>query len=221
MAIPLGRRTVAICAVAIALAAAIGYWAYGAHQKRAFDGAVIALLDETASRLEEGLEAGSAGELAQFEARAQAADASLQALRRLDARANRALGDAADEYLLSARETLRRQAERRRLQLALAESAQALRRHMRSDNRTGAWVEQAVNAKERVNRDYRGYRLSTEALDALLRDLPASQRKIAPWIEARRLLTEERLTKARERIKRESTAATAEFGQLERLRAGR
>ena len=211
------QQATAIGAAALVVLAVLGYWGYGAHQKRALEGRIVALLAEPAARLQRVLD-GDAGDV---EAHAAAAEASLKALRELDTRANRALGDAADEYLVTTREIFRRHADRLRLKRALDESSAELRRHMRSDNRTGAWVKQAVATRERVSRDHRGYQIAAEALEGLLLGLPATQRKVAPWLDAQRLVSPERLEAAAARVKADAAASAKAFRQLDLLRAAR
>lgn len=174
----------AIAVAALVVAAGLGYWAYSAHQKRALHKAVVALVQDANQRLRDALGAESAPPSAdtvkKLDEHASAVDARLQELKRIDASLNLALADAADSYLVTAREILRRQTASHRGRLLLADSLPALREHMRADNRTGSWVQEAVKAKERVEKDFREYRVAAEQLGKLLESFPRDQAKIAP-----------------------------------------
>ncbi|HEX9687378.1 MAG TPA: hypothetical protein VGA25_16170, partial [Burkholderiales bacterium] len=150
-----------IAVVLLVAAAALGYWTYGAHKKNESGKTGMALAQETAKHLQEALstEPGRASTeteqaIADY---AAAAGRNLEALKRLDAAGNQALVDALDDTLLTSREILARQAAAYRFRRQFLASSQALRDHMRADNRTGAWVREAVQAKDRVEKDYRDY----------------------------------------------------------------
>jgi hypothetical protein len=171
-----------IIAVATIVAAGLGYWGYGAHKKRELNQTAVAALADASARMREALsiEAAPIADRAQntqkLEEHAAAMDRYLKGLQSLDTSRNRALADAADHYLFSVREILKKQVDSQRHRLLLADSLQALREHMRADNRTAAWVQQAVKAKERVNKDYRGYARAAEVLGQFIETFPGSRR---------------------------------------------
>ena len=86
---------------------------------------------------------------------------------------------------------------------------------MRADNRTGAWVGEAVQRKERVEKDYRDYASATEALDKLLESLPASAAKLAARSQAAPLVDANLVAEAR---KRTSAALQQATGEMEKIR---
>jgi len=221
------NRTI-VMAVATVVAVGLGYWGYGAHKVRELNQAAVAALADTNARLREALslETGLApAERAQvvnkLDDHVAAVDRHLSKLRGLDAARNRALADAADYFLLSARELLKKQADSQRHRLLLADSAQALREHMRADNHTGAWVQQAVTAKARVNKDYRGYSLATEVLGAMLETFSAAQKRIVPYIEASALIADDLIAGARTRVAEDAVRTAAEMEKMQRLGASR
>jgi hypothetical protein len=135
------NRKALIIAVAIAVAAGLG-WMLKQHVDRS---AVFALVKDTGTRLKEALaiEAGAraaAGPQAtqKLDGHAAAAEKNRAALKRLDAAGRQALMDAADDYLLTGQEILRRQAAAHRTRQLLAESLQALRGHFRADRGAGS-----------------------------------------------------------------------------------
>jgi hypothetical protein len=92
---------------------------------------------------------------------------------------------------------------------------------MRADNHTSAWVQQAVKAKERVNKDYRGYSLATEVLGTMLETFSAAQKRIVPYIEASALIADDLIAGARTRVAEDAVRMAAEMEKMQRLGASR
>jgi hypothetical protein len=88
---------------------------------------------------------------------------------------------------------------------------------MRADNHTSAWVQQAVKAKERTNKDFRGYARAAEALDRFLETFPASQARIVPYVAASALIANELTEKARHGVLASAKQAAAEVEKMDRL----
>lgn len=222
MAAGFSTRTIAIVVVVAVVAAGFGYWGYRAHKQRETDKAIMALVTDTSVRMRDALGIATAPPTAdrtrfvkKLEEHAVTSERNYQLLKRIDSRSNLVLTDAADDYLLTVREILKRQFETHRYRLLLAESSAALRNHMRADNRTGAWVQDAVKAKERVNKEYRGYNLAASALEKLLDSFAASQQKIAPYVAPALLIPDAQAADARRRLGEESRLTTAEFENLQ------
>ena len=216
-----GSKNLLIAAVALVAAAALGFWAYGTHRKSETGKAGMALAQETGRHLQEALstEASrpSSETVQAIGEYATAASRNLEALKRLDAAGTQALVDALDDYLLTSREILGRQAASYRFRRQLNASTQALRDHMRADNRTGAWVREAVERKERVEKDYRDYRGATEALDKLLESLPASVARLAARSGGAPLIEDKLVAEARKRSSATLKQATDEVEKIRRF----
>jgi len=217
-------RTVVMAAVGLFVAAAVGYVGYSAFKTRELNKTSLAALTDTNARLREALsiEVGPPpGDRAQIvkklDEHAAAADQHLKEFKRLDAARNQALADAADYYLLGAREILKKQADSHRYRLAFGESSGTLREHMRSDNRTSAWVQQAVKVKERVNKDYRGYNLNAVALGQFLETLSTAQKRIAPYVDPSALIAEDLIARAHKQVVEETERTEAVMEKLNRL----
>ena len=211
-------RTVVTALAALAVATGLAFWIYGGQKKREAQTATVARVTDCAVRLREALtiEAGPPPEdLAQAVARLDedvaTVDQALQEVRRVASSSNRALTDAADDYLLTAREILKRQADANRYRLQWANSFEALQAHMRRDNRTSAWVQGAVKAREQANRDFRGYSIAADVLANLLDSLAGSQKRIAPYIGAKALVTDDVIAAARKRVQDGSRQAAAQM----------
>jgi len=208
-----------IAVVALVVAAALGYWAYGIQKKSDTGKTAMALAQETGRHLQESLTVDPgkpSSEMVQSVGEhAAAAARNLETLRRLDAGRNRELTDAVDDFLLTSREILGRQGASFRFRRQLNASTQALRDHMRADNRTGAWVGEAVQRKERVEKDYRDFASATEALVKLLESLPGSAARLAARSRTAPLVDASLAAEAR---KRTSAALQQATGELEKIR---
>jgi hypothetical protein len=198
-------KTLAFTAAAVLLGGVLGTWVYNYHTQKTYRASVVVLLQDAGQRmgealtLEAGLPAeGREGIARQLEQHAAAVALDVQHAKALDGAPDRKLGDATDAYLVTVREILRRQAASNRHRIALTASLEALRTHMRSDDRTGRWVTAAVRAREQVDADYREYRRTTEAYGTLLDTLAEAEKKIAPYVDAS-LLSDSRLIEAARR----------------------
>ena len=214
-------KTIAIAAAALIVAVALLSWGYSAHKKSGANKTILALVTDTGARLRDALESEAASPpmdrtrlVKKLDEHAATADVSLQTLKRLDTAPVQALADAADDYLVTAREILKKQADSHRYRLSLEESSQALRAHMRHDNHTRAWIQEAVKVKERVNKDYRGYNLAAGLLDKLLGSFAASQKKIAPHAGRSVLIEDSLVADARGRVQEDMKAVAAQFEKL-------
>jgi hypothetical protein len=204
--------------------AVFGYWAYSSNQKRELRAVITLILHDVSPRMREALSlevslppTGRVGTGAQLEQHAAAVDQRLLQLKGLSGAPDFQLFDAAGSYVLTVREILRRQAASNRLRLSLSESLEALRTHMQADNGTGAWVQEAVTAKERVDGDYRKYRVSTEAFNTVLGTLTAAQAKIASYVEASMLSDVQLISETRQRTFDATNLAAAEIEKIKEL----
>ena len=214
-----GSKNILFAAVALVVAAVFGYWAYGTHKKSGVGKEAMALAQETGRHLQEALVAEpgrpSTETVRVIGEQAAAASRNLDALKRLDMAGNLELKDALDDFLLTSREILGRQAASLRFRRQFLASSHALRDHMRADNRTGAWVREAVERKERVEKDYRDYASAAEALDKLLESFPASVARLASRSRAAPLVDEQLVAEAR---KRSSAALQQATEEVEKIR---
>lgn len=182
---PAVRRT-AIAAGVLLLAVA-AWWFYKAQQERQVAATVTALAREAGTRLRDALVLDAQPQpedsAHKLEAHLAAVDAHLQKLRSLNTSPMLALGEAADDYVLTAREILRRLAASHRSQLEFAQGSQALLEHMRADRGGASWVGEAVRLKDRVEKGYSDHKAAAEALAHLLASFPAAQTAIALYVK--------------------------------------
>lgn len=214
-----GSRNIAIAAVLLVAAAALGYWTYGTYQQRDLGKEVMKLAEATGRHMDEALSTDpsqpSEESVQSLDGFAAAADRNLEALKRVDAARSRALADAADDFLLTSREILRRQAAAAKARRRFNDNAQALRDHLRADNRTGAWVKEAVDRKDRLEKNYRDYQIAAEALDKLLASYPASLSKLASLSRQPAPVAQKLVAEAQQRATAALQQAT---GEIERFR---
>ena len=215
----MNNRTL-IIAGAIVVAAGLG-WMLKQHVDRS---AVTALVKDTGTRLKEALavEAGAraaAGPetVQKLDGHAAAAEKNRAAFKRLDAAGRQALMDAADDYLLTGQEILRRQAAAHRNRQLLAQSLQTLRGHFRADRGAGSWVREAVRLRGQVEKHYGEYSLAAETFDKLLESLPASQAKVAPLVSDLPIAEGNLIEDARKRSQEALKRATGEVEGSRRL----
>lgn len=196
------RRAMAV-AMALVLIASAMFVAYVEQKKRAVPRAIAALVRDSGSRFQDSLRQAhtEVSELRiAFDEHYAKVDAHLKALRAMDAGAYDDFARAADDYLLTVREILRRVAADHRHRAELVESVRGLQAHMRADNRTGAWITQAVQKRERVETEYRAYRKTAEALAGLLGQYAESRHRLAQHIDPALLPDDGLAGAARERV---------------------
>ena len=221
-------RTAVFALVALLLASALGYWGVSVYRKGQQHKAVSALVGDTSQRLEGALAletetaaASNQQTVGRLDEQALEVDRHVMQLHEMDQGPNRALVAAADDYLLTVRQILRPQAASHRYRLQVAASEGALRDHMRaSGRRSGAWIDEAVRMKDRMERNYFDYRVSAEALERLLAAYPASRKKLVAQL-GMPLLADEAVADARRRSSATLKRITAGVEQARQLAAVR
>jgi len=200
-------RTTALGLAALVIASALGYWGVSAYRKSQLQRAVTALVQDSSERLRgalavetEAVHDDTAPMVRRLDDQAQEVDKHVIELRGMSASPNRALVDAAEEYMLTVRQILRNQAASHRYRIQVSASEQALRDHMRKANRrSGNWIKEALRAKDRMEKEYFDYRISVDAFGRLLESYPATRKKLALQVGAGLLVEEAVAANARKR----------------------
>lgn len=217
-------RNVALAAAPVLLTLLV-YLGYGEHQRRTLPGTVNALVLDASLRLQDALqdEANDASALGaqRLDDHYAAVEQNLAKLRAMETSAIEDLARVADDYLLTTREILRRRAADYRNRMQVTESMRALRAHMLSDNRTGVWITQAVRKKERLEAEFRQYRLTSEALAGLLGQYAASRARLAARVAPAQLTDENVALGARNRTLETFSNLTDEVEKAGQLNAYR
>ena len=189
----MSRRTVIVAAV---VALALSVWGYSAYHTHSTRLSIISVVKDASEKLRPALHARDDGH-SDFGADARAVDAHVKRVRAMGASSLVELADAADAYLVTAREILRRQAAMQSARDALEASLEALSRHRAAGRGAADWARVAVRLKEKVDRDLREFRVGAESYASLVATLPQAQAKIAPHVNAAWLADENTITAAR------------------------
>jgi len=203
----LTTRSTALGLAALVAVSSLGYWGISAYRKGQLQRAVTALVKDSSEQLQGALavEMKAAPEdnaqmVGKLDDQAQEVDKHVIELRGMSASPNRALVDAAEEYMLTVRQILRNQAASHRYRIQVAASERALREHMRkASRRSGTWIKEALRAKDRMEKDYFDYRLSVDTFGRLLESYPATRKKLALQVGAGLLVDEAAAANARKR----------------------
>lgn len=212
------NKLILIGAVAILALSIVLGWLWGAKKTRDLESSARGSIAASTARLQESLALSpdAPDALARLEAHAKAVGQDLEALRREDAKRNRALAEAAELYLIDAQAMLRNQTNATRARAAALASRRALAAHMgRAAGRGAGWIDQALALKARAERDNFDYRTAVGAWAELLRTHRDTQDKVRAALPAARLLGDAERDAALKRAKDAEQQAAAE---LERIR---
>jgi len=200
-------------AVLAIFGAVIGYTMWGQHQKLQQERAVTALVADTTTQLRQALTATPTREMF------SRIDGNLRSLK---APRQPELADAAEHYILGAREIVRRRLDAARFAQHAAAGRQALNAHMNAaggGRRGEAWFRTALDLKKKVEREHFELDVTLKALYELLGSLPYAEKRLAPH---RALLLEEPLrAQAREQARADAERAAAELEKVRRLAEAR
>ena len=168
------KHLVAAGVIVALVVAGLGFIAWGAAQKKSQQRHVKEVVIDTTQRLRQVLTAkASADAVASL-------DANLKSAR---APRDPKLADAAEHYILGAREIARRRALVDRLSRQAATSRHALAVHMSRSARHGTgWMDQAIVLKKKVEDDHFNLSLELKALDELLFGLLDAEQRLAPHV---------------------------------------
>jgi hypothetical protein len=201
-------KTIVSGMVVAALAAGAGVWAWSGYQKKQHQQAVIAAVGATTVELRAAL-SGTPG------TSYKTIDGKLGAVK---AAGWSPLTDAAEQYIVGAREIARQRAEGARLAREAAAGRQALTAHMRSGaRRTPGWFTHAVGLKKKVEQDHRELERSLKALEELLTTLPEASKRLEPHVARSALLDDAERQRARARAQDDARRAAAELTKVRNL----
>jgi hypothetical protein len=197
---------VLVAAACLFVAVVVGYLLTKEARKRYEAHAVVSVVQEATAQLKAGLKTPSREGLEKIEA-------SIRATQRWS---NTEVADAAEQYLVGAREILRRRAEATRLAEKAAASRAALLAHMdRAPARDLPWLRAATQLKRQVERDHFDLDVQLGALADLLGAMPEANKRLAPHISASLLFEDSVRRSARDAVLQE---ARRERGELDKAR---
>jgi hypothetical protein len=215
------KRNVIIAAVAI-FAGVVAFAGYGTYQKRELHARVIEIVAAASGQLDEALSVDvnvpSAGLADGLDDKVAQAESSLRQLRALGAHRDPALVEAADPYVASVLEVLRRQAGAARHRARFTEDRKLLDAHMAGvGTRSESWFAEAIRLRQRLDQDYYDYQLTVTSLGNMLGGLVPARRKLADILPTVPLPPETAVKQARERTLAGADAAKQELEQARRL----
>ena len=149
-------------------------------------------------------------------------DQDLTALR--DAATGRILllAAGADDYLLTTRELLRRQAAMLQLRAKVGEELGAFRTHMVTGNRAAAdWTAEAVRLKNRLEQDYRELQRTVDAHTKIADSFPAARKPLETLTPENVLIGAAEITAMRDAALAAATTLTSEVNAARQLAAPR
>jgi len=202
---------IAVLAIAGAL---IGYTMYSKYQTLQQERAVAALVGDTTTQLRQALTATPTKEIF------SRIDGNLRSLK---APRQPELADAAEHYILGAREIVRRRLDAARFAQQAAAGRQALTAHMNAagGRRGEAWFRAALDLKKKVEREHFELDITLKALYELLGSLPEAQTRLAPHVRPALLLEDPLRLQAREQARADAERAAGELEKVRRLAEAR
>ncbi len=209
------RLTAPLLIAVLAIAGAvIGYTMYGKYQRLQQERAVTALVADTTTQLRQALTATPTKEIF------SRIDGNLRSLK---APRQPELADAAEHYILGAREIVRRRLDAARHAQQAAANRQALAAHMSAagGRRGEAWFRTALDLKKRVEREHFDLDITLKALQELLGSLPDAEKRLAPHVQPALLLEESLRVQARGQARADAERAAAELEKVRRLAEAR
>jgi len=200
---------IAAAAAGLLVVVVAGVFIFRGHQQSTDKRQIEAMVADTTEQLRQALAAGSSREIV------ARIDGHLQSVKSVR---DSPLADAAEHYLLGAREIARRRADSDRLTGEAAASRRALASHMnRSGGRGTGWIRDAMDLKRKLERDHTDLGRSLKALDELLYSLDDAKQRLAPHVSASLLLDDGALRAARARAQEEAKRTADELEKARRI----
>ena len=195
-------------AACVAVAVVVGTVITREAKKRYEARAVVWIVQDATAELKAGLKTPSREGIEKIE----------KSIRETQGWANVEVADATEQYLVGAREILRRRAEATRLSQKAAASRTALVAHMdRAPRRDLSWIRAATDLKKQVERDHFDLDVQLGALADLLGAMPEANKRLAPHVNASLLVDDAFRRSARDAVLMEARRARADLDKTRSL----
>lgn len=205
---PFRTSTLVAVALGMVVAGGVGYGVYQFAKQRADERAVVRVVGETTAQLRSVLKTPSAGAAATIERNLEVARGW----------SNVYMADAAEHYVVGAREIARQRVEAARDAQKFAASRAALVAHMGQAGQRGpTWIGTASQLKKQLERDHFELETSLQALAGLLESLPQAQKRLSPYVESSLILDDGLRRQAHQRTLDELKRATLELEKARSL----
>jgi hypothetical protein len=203
------KKGLAAAAAGLLVLAIAGVFIFRGHQQRTEQRQIAALVGDATEQLRQALTNGPSREIA------ARIDGHLQSAKSMR---GSALADAAEHYLIGAREIVRLRADSDRLEREAAASRRSLASHMNRSGRRGTgWIRDAADLKRKVERDHADLGRSLRTLDGLLYSLEDAGKRLAPHLGASLLLDDATRRAARARAQEEAKRSDDELEKTRRI----
>ena len=197
-----------IGAACVAVAVLVGTVITKEAKKRYEARAVVWIVQDATAELKAGLKTPSREGIEKIE----------KSIRETQGWANIEVADATEQYLVGAREILRRRAEATRLSQQASASRAALVAHMdRAPRRDLPWIRAATDLKKQVERDHFDLDVQLGALADLLGAMPEANKRLAPHVNASLLVDDAFRRSARDAVLIEARRARADLDKARTL----
>ena len=202
-----------LIAVAVAVLAIGGYWAFASWQKQRQHDAIAALVRDATGVLNDGLGKAPSGD------EPKRLDAALERLRTARAGRQRPFAEAAEVYLVGARAVVEKRADIARLRQHAEASRRQLEAHMATPRgRNDSWIRQATDLKKRMDQAYFDLNVALEAQAELLRTLPDSETRLVPEVGKRALVDDSLIAANLQRTQEDLKRLAGERASASQLR---
>jgi hypothetical protein len=200
--------TLVAAGLGMVIAGGAGYGAYKFAKQRADERAAVRVVGETTAQLRTVLKTPSAEAAAKIEHNLELARGW----------SNVYMADAAEHYLVGAREIAKRRADAARHAQHFAVSRAALAAHMRQAGQRGpGWIGTASQLKKQLERAHFELETSLNALAQLLASLPDAQKRLTPYVDTSLILDDALRLQARQRALDELKRATLDLEKARSL----
>jgi hypothetical protein len=197
-----------VATLGIGIAVVVGYQLHQANKKRMEARAVVTVVTDTTSQIRTAFKTASPQALATVEGN----------LRVTKTWSNQELADATEQYLVGAREILRRRADAAQLAEKAAADRAALTAHMtRAGARDATWIRTASALKRQVERDHFELDVQLQAIAKLIDLLPEANKRLSPHVQASLLVDDAQRASAKEQVLAEAKHASAELDNIRSL----
>ena len=197
-----------IGAACVAVAVVVGSVITKEAKKRYEARAVVWIVQDATAELKAGLKTPLREGIEKIE----------KSIRETQGWANIEVADATEQYLVGAREILRRRAEATRLSQQASASRAALVAHMdRAPRRDLPWIRAATDLKKQVERDHFDLDVQLGALADLLGAMPEANKRLAPHVNASLLVDDAFRRSARDAVLIEARRARADLDKARTL----
>ncbi len=222
----MGKRNIIIGLALLIIATIAAYVAWNRHQTKQLQEITLSQIGDATRALRAAMALPPSTNIAEH-ARAVSAgaarvDQDLAALRDTNTSRVLLLAGAADAYLLTARELLRRQAAMLRLRARISDGIIDFRTHLTTGSRAAAdWTTEAVRLKNKLEEDFREFRRTVDAHTTIAEGFPDVRKALAPLAPEDRLIATAEIAAMREAALAAASALSGEINAARQLAAPR